>query len=69
MLLLFSRPVMSDSSVTPWIGILQEKNTGLSCHFFLQEIFLTQGSNLHLLHWQEILYCWATGENTCKSYI
>ena len=28
------------------------KNTGLSCHFLLQEIFLTQGSNPHLLHWQ-----------------
>ena len=28
------------------------KNTGLGCHFLLQGIFLTQGSNLHLLHWQ-----------------
>ena len=31
------------------------KNTGMGCHFLLQEIFLTQGSNprlLHLLHWQ-----------------
>ena len=31
------------------------KNTGLGCHFFLQGIFLTLGSNLHLLcllHWQ-----------------
>ena len=24
----------------------------MGCHFFLQEIFLTQGSNLHFLHWQ-----------------
>ena len=24
----------------------------VSCHFFLQGIFPTQGSNLHLLHWQ-----------------
>ena len=31
------------------------KNTGTGCHFLLQGIFLTQGSNpclLHLLHWQ-----------------
>ena len=31
------------------------KNTGLGCHALLQGIFLTQGSNLHLLcllHWQ-----------------
>ena len=31
------------------------KNTGVSCHFFLQGIFLIQGSNLHLqclLHFQ-----------------
>jgi len=24
------------------------KNTGMGCHFLLQVIFLTQGSNLHL---------------------
>ena len=31
------------------------KNTGMGCHFLLQGIFPTQGSNphlLHLLHWQ-----------------
>ena len=31
------------------------KNTGAGCHFLLQGIFLTQGSNSHLLcllHWQ-----------------
>ena len=28
------------------------KNTGGGCHFLLQGIFLTQGSNLCLLHWQ-----------------
>ena len=31
------------------------KNTGVGCHFLFQGIFLTQGSNLsllHLLHWQ-----------------
>ena len=35
------------------------------CHFFLQGIFLTQGSKLSptgLLHCRQILYCWATRE-------
>ena len=29
------------------------KNTRVGCHFLLQGIFLTQGSNLHCLHPQE----------------
>ena len=28
------------------------KDTGVGCHALLQGIFPTQGSNLHLLHWQ-----------------
>ena len=32
------------------------KNTGVGCHFPLQEIFPTQGSNLSLLHCRQILY-------------
>ena len=28
------------------------KNTAVGCHFLLQGIFLTQGSNSSLLHWQ-----------------
>ena len=28
------------------------KNTGVGLHALLQEIFLTQGLNSHLLHWQ-----------------
>ena len=28
------------------------KNPGVGCHFLLLEIFSTQGSNTHLLHWQ-----------------
>ena len=32
------------------------KNTGMGCHFLLQGNFLTQGWNLHLLHWQKILF-------------
>ena len=31
------------------------KNTGTGCHFLLQEIFLTQGSNLGLPHCRQIL--------------
>ena len=47
--------------MTPWTAACQaplsmefsrqEKNTGVSCHFLLQGIFLTQGSNLGLLHY------------------
>ena len=28
------------------------KNTGVGCHFLLQQIFPIQRSNLHLLHWK-----------------
>ena len=38
------------SSFCPWDS--SGKNTGMSCHFFLQGIFPTQGSNPRLLHWQ-----------------
>ena len=33
------------------------KNTGVVCHFFLQGIVLTQGSNSSLLHCRQTLYC------------
>ena len=33
------------------------KNTGVGCHFLLQGIFPTQGSNPGLLHCRQILYC------------
>ena len=36
--------------VSPWD--FPGKNTGVSCHFLLQGIFLTQGLNPCLLHWQ-----------------
>ena len=32
-------------------GILQARILEKGCHFLLQGIFLTQGSNPHLLHW------------------
>ena len=31
-------------------------STGVGCHFLLQRIFLTQGSNLDLLHFRQVLY-------------
>ena len=47
-------------------GIFQARNTGVGCHFLLQGIFLTQGSNprlLYLLHWQlDFFISWATRE-------
>ena len=33
-------------------GISSGKNTRISCNFFFQGTFPTQGSNLNLLHWQ-----------------
>ena len=41
-------------------------NTGMGCHFFLQGIFPTQGSNPHLLHCRWILYHSATWETSPK---
>ena len=43
---------------------LPSKNTGVGYCFLLQGIFLSQGSSLCLLHWQAILYCWATREDS-----
>ena len=37
-------------------GIFPGKNTGVGCHFLLQDIFLTRGSNLGLLPCRQILY-------------
>ena len=37
-------------------GIFPGKNTGVGCHFLLWRIFPTQGSNLGLLHYRQILY-------------
>ena len=47
-------------SGSPLRGILKARilqySRILSSHFFLQRIFLTQGSNLGLLHWRQSLY-------------
>ena len=40
------------------------KNTGVGCHFLLQGVFPTQGSNPGLPHCRQILYLWATREAT-----
>ena len=39
----------------PWD--FPSKNTGVGCHFLLQEIFPTQGLNPGLLHCRQTLYC------------
>ena len=39
-----------DRLLCPWDS--PGKNTGVGCHFLLQGIFLTQGWNQCLLHWQ-----------------
>ena len=60
--LLFSFEVVSNSA-TPWPVALQalcpwnfpDKNTRVDCHFLLQAIFLTQGSNPHLLLGRQII--------------
>jgi len=38
------------------------KNTGMGCHFLLQGIFGTQGSNLGLLHSRQFIYHCAVWE-------
>ena len=38
------------------------KNTGVDCHALLQGVFPTQGLNLRLLHYRQILYHGATRE-------
>ena len=58
--IVLSRSVMSNSLQPPGLRLLclcnfSGKNTGVVCHFLLQGVFLTQGSNPHLLcllHWQ-----------------
>ena len=47
---LFCNPMDYSSPLSPWN--FSGKNTGMGCHFLLQGIFLTQGSNPCLLNWQ-----------------
>ena len=43
------------------------KNTGVGCHFLLQGIFLTQGSNPGLLHCSQTLYQLSHKESLAES--
>ena len=47
-------------SLCPWD--FPGKNTGVSSHFLLQEIFLTQGSKLGLLYFRQTLLSEAPGK-------
>ena len=49
---------MSNSFAIPWtvvflapLSMFPVNNTGIVCHYLLQRIFLTQGSNQCFLHW------------------
>ena len=46
--------LQSANLLCPWNSPI--KHTGVGCHALLQGIFLTQGSNLHLLYHRWILY-------------
>ena len=50
----YLRAVESGYVVDPWT--FPGKSTGVGCHFLLQGIFLTQGSNLGLPHCRQIFY-------------
>ena len=56
LLLLLSRPVMSNSFATPWIGIIWARILEWVVISFLHGVFPTQGSNPYLLHGRQILY-------------
>ena len=45
----------SPQAPRPWESL--GKNTGVGCHFLLQGIFPTPGSNPGLLHCRQILHC------------
>ena len=51
---LWPRGLQPARLLCPWDS--PGKNTGVGCHFLLQEIFWTQGSNPGLLHCRWILY-------------
>ena len=43
-------------TIAYWAPLSSGEKTGVGCHFLLQRIFLTQESNLGLLHCRQILY-------------
>ena len=50
-------------------GIFQSGNTGVGCHFLLQEIFPTQGLNPGLPHCRQMLYRLNQNLNKDRKYI
>ena len=62
--LLWPNELQPASLLCPWD--FTGKNTGLGCHFFLQRIFPTQGSNCSSCIGRWILYHWATWEAQSK---
>ena len=54
MSLLGSQELWPTRLLWPWDS--PGKNTGVGCHFLLQRIFPTQGSNLGLTHCRQMLY-------------
>ena len=50
----------------PWDS--PSKSTGVGCHFLIQGIFPTQGSNLGLLYCRQILYCLSHQGSPSKIY-
>ena len=57
---LWPHGLKSTKLLHPWSFL--SKSTGMGCHFLLQGIFPTQGSNLGLLHCGQMLTIWATRE-------
>ena len=55
----------SVSLLCPWDS--PGKNTEVDCHFLLQEIFPTQGSNWGFLHCRQTLYC--LSHQKCRSLL
>ena len=58
----FSRDQV-ENSFSLFIGFSVVENTGVGSHSLLQGIFLTQGLNLGLLHYRQILYHLSHQEN------
>ena len=52
---LWSHGLQPTRLLCPWNSA--GKNTGVGCHFSLQGIFLTQGSNTGLQYHRQFLYC------------
>ena len=63
---LWPRGLQPTRLLCPWDS--SGKNTGVGCHFLLQGIFPSQGSNSHLLPWQTDSLPLSHWEDLRKSY-